>query len=431
MENALVSVSLILFLLMLLAGGIWIGLSLLGVAIAGMFFFSTRPIGDPMAIVIWDHAASWTLTALPLFIWMGEILLRTKVTKSMFSGLTPWVNWMPGRLLHVNTVGCTIFAAVCGSSAATCATIGKLTIPELRRRGYPDKIVVGSLAGPATLGLLIPPSITMIIYGVSADVSVTKLFVAGILPGMILATMFIMYTAGWSAMNARLVPTLELRQGLWWRFYEGRHLLPILGLILLVIGTIYSGVATPTEAAAIGVVGSLALSAADRTLNWKNFVEGVAGATRLFAMIALILAGSAFMTLAMGYIGLPRHLASWITGLNLSPPVLILLLTVLYAILGCFLEGVAIIVLTVAIILPTIQAVGLDLIWFGIFVVVVVEMAQITPPVGINLFIIQGLSGLPLEKVSLYVLPYFLIMLVMIALIYLFPEIVLWLPSQV
>jgi tripartite ATP-independent transporter DctM subunit len=396
-----------------------------------MFLFTTRPVGDPMAVVIWDHASSWTLTALPLFIWMGEILLRTRVTRSMFSGLVPWVNWLPGRLLHVNTVGCTFFAAVCGSSAATCATIGKLTIPELRRRGYPDSIAVGSLAGPATLGLLIPPSITMIIYGVSADVSVAKLFVAGVVPGLVLAGLFMLYTCSWSLAHAGEVPALELRMSFRRRLYEARHLLPIAGLIVLVLGTIYTGVATPTEAAAVGVVGSLLLSVADRTLTWKNFTQGLAGATRLYAMIALILAGSSFMTLAMGYIGLPRHLAAWISGLDLSPPVLVVALAIFYAILGCFLEGVAIIVLTVAIILPTIQAVGFDLIWFGIFVVIVVEMAQITPPVGINLFIIQGLSGLPLEKVSLYALPYFLIMVGMIALIYLVPGLVLWLPAQV
>lgn len=430
MGDLLTSLILILLLFLLLAGGIWTGLSLLGMAAVGMLLFTSRPIGDPMALTIWDHLSSWTLTALPLFIWMGEVLLRTRMTTRMFSGLSPWVNWIPGRLLHVNTAGCALFAAMCGSSAATCATIGSITIPELRARGYPDSLVIGSLAGPATLGLLIPPSITMIIYGVSANVSITKLFVAGTVPGVILASLFILYTAIWSMMNSKLIPTLTSQLSLWERARETRHLLPILGLIGAVMGTIYGGIATPTEAAAIGVAGALILSAIDRTLTWRNFVDGVVAATRIYAMIALILLGTAFLTLAMAYIGLPRNLAAWITGMNLSSPALVIVLVIFYAFLGCFLEGVSIVVLSAAIVVPTIQAAGIDLLWFGVFIVIVVEMAQITPPVGINLFVIQGMSGVGLEKVSKYAFPYFLIMLVMIAIIYLFPALVLWLPTQ-
>lgn len=430
MSELVVSVTMILVLFLLLAGGLWVAMSLLGVAIAGMYFFTSQPIGDPMALVIWDHASNWTLTALPLFIWMGEVLLRTHVTKTMFSGLAPWVNALPGRLLHVNTIGCAIFAAACGSSAATCATIGKLTIPELRSRGYPDNIVVGSLAGPATLGLLIPPSITMIIYGVSAEVSIAKLFVAGIIPGVLLAGLFMFYTMIWSLLHPAAVPAYPVKMPFWSRVVEARHLLPIVALIGGVIGTIYTGIATPTEAAAVGVVGALILSALDRSLTWSSFVSGISGATRLYAMIFFILASSGFLTLAMAYIGLPRHLAGWIASMELAPWAFIIVLTILYAILGCFLEGVSIIVLTIAIILPTIEAMGFDLLWFGIYIVLVVEMAQITPPVGINLFIMQGLSGISLEKVSMYALPFFLLMLLMVALIYVFPQVVLWLPAN-
>lgn len=430
MTEGMVAVVLIGLLFVLLAGGLWIGVALLGVAIAGMHLFTNRPIGDPMALIVWGSSSTWTLTALPLFVWMGEILVRTRVTQSLFNGLTPLVNWLPGRLLHVNTIGCTIFAAACGSSAATCAMIGKLTVPELRKRDYPESIVVGSLAGPATLGLLIPPSITMIVYGVSADVSITKLFVAGVLPGLALALMFVLYTALWSLTHTAQMPAVEEQLPIGQRLRQIRHLLPVVILIAAVIGTIYAGIATPTEAAAIGVVGALLLAVMDGSLNSDSFFSGIVGATQLYAMIALILIGSSFLTLAMGYIGLPRLLAGWISGMNLPVPVFVALLVVLYAILGCFLEGVSIVVLTIAIILPSVEAVGIDLLWFGVFIVLVVEMAQITPPVGINLFIIQGLTGVGLEKISRYALPFFLIMLVMVATIYLFPQLVLWLPSK-
>ena len=430
MNDVAVTTLLIVALFALLGSGVWIGLTLAGVAWIGMQLFSSRPAGDAMAVTVWGSASSWTLTALPLFIWMGEILFRTKLSESMFRGLAPWVSRLPGRLLHTNVIGCTIFAAVSGSSAATCATIGKMTLPELARRGYPEDITIGSLAGAGTLGLLIPPSIIMIVYGVSADVSIARLFVAGIFPGILLAALFSGYLAIWSALNRARVPPPDPLLGFGQKLHESRHLIPVIVLIGAVLGSIYSGVATATEAAAIGVVGSLLLSAAQRSLNWATFRESLLGATRLYCMIALILAGASFLTLAMGYIGLPRNLAEFVRSLGLSPFMLIVALAGFYILLGCFLDGISMVVLTMGVILPTVQAAGIDLIWFGIFIVVVVEMAQITPPVGFNLFVLQGLTKRDIGWLAHKAFPLFLVMLAAVLSTYFFPDVVLWLPRQ-
>ena len=417
-------------LFVILGSGVWIGLSLTGVAWIAMELFSSRPAGEAMALTIWGSSSSWTLTALPLFIWMGEILFRTKLSESMFKGLAPWVNWLPGRLLHTNISGCTIFAAVSGSSAATCATIGKMTLPELTRRGYPQDQIIGSLAGAGTLGLLIPPSIIMIVYGVSAEVSISQLFVAGILPGLILASMFSGYIIFWSLRHPDKIPPTTETFTMAQRLYESRHLIPVVGLISAVLGSIYAGVATATEAAAVGVIGSFVLSAVQGSLNWSNFKEALMGATRLYCMIALILAGAAFLTLSMGYIGLPRHLAEYVTSLGLSPFMLILALTVFYAILGCFLDGISMVVLTMGVLLPTVQAAHIDLLWFGIFIVIVVEMAQITPPVGFNLFVLQGMTKKEITYIARVTLPFFFLMCAMVLLLWFFPQMATWLPSK-
>ena len=430
MNEVAVTTLLIVALFALLGSGVWIGLTLAGVAWIGMQLFSSRPAGDAMAITVWGSASSWTLTALPLFIWMGEILFRTKLSESMFRGLAPWVNRLPGRLLHTNVIGCTIFAAVSGSSAATCATIGKMTLPELGKRGYPDDITIGSLAGAGTLGLLIPPSIIMIVYGVSADVSIARLFVAGIFPGILLAGLFSAYLAIWSAFNRDRVPPPDRLMPFAEKIYESRHLIPVIVLIAAVLGSIYAGVATATEAAAIGVVGSLVLSALQRSLNWQTFRDSLMGATRLYCMIALILSGAAFLTLSMGYIGLPRHLAEFVASLGLSPFMLIIALSVFYIILGCFLDGISMVVLTMGVILPTVTLAKLDLVWFGIFIVIVVEMAQITPPVGFNLFVLQGMTGKEITWIARVTLPFFLLMCLMVLLLWWFPQIVSWLPSR-
>ncbi|MEO7547604.1 MAG: TRAP transporter large permease subunit [Ramlibacter sp.] len=430
MNEAFVTGLLIVCLFALLGSSVWIGLTLAGVAWIGMELFSSRPAGDAMAVTIWGSASSWTLTALPLFVWMGEILFRTKLSESMFRGLAPWVNKLPGRLLHTNVIGCTIFAAVSGSSAATCATVGKMSLPELSRRGYPESITIGSLAGAGTLGLLIPPSIIMIVYGVSADVSIARLFVAGVFPGMLLAGLFSGYLAVWALLNPDKIPAPDAPLSLAQKLGESRHLIPVMLLIGGVLGSIYSGIATATEAAAIGVLGSLVLSGAQRTLSWATFRDSLLGATRLYCMIALILAGAAFLTLSMGYIGLPRHLAEFVTSLRLSPFMLMVALAVFYIILGCFLDGISMVVLTMGVIMPTVQAAGVDLVWFGVFIVVVVEMAQITPPVGFNLFVLQGMTGKEITWIAKVTLPFFLLMCVMALLLWFFPQIALWLPGK-
>src|SRR5687768_276349 len=392
MSDLAITALLVASLFLILGSGVWIGLALAGVAWIGMQLFSARPAGDAMAVTIWGSASSWTLTALPLFIWMGEILFRTRLSQDMFRGLAPWMQRLPGRLLHTNVVGCAIFAAVSGSSAATCATIGKMSLPELRRRGYPEAMSIGSLAGAGTLGLLIPPSIIMIVYGVSADVSIAKLFIAGVIPGVLLAALFSAYIALWALRHPGQVPPPDAPMSFMHKLSESRHLIPVVLLIAAVLGSIYAGIATATEAAALGVVGALILSALQGSLNWATFRDSLMGGTRLYCMIALILAGAAFLTLSMGYIGLPRHLAEWIGSLGLSPFALLLALMVFFIVLGCFLDGISMVVLTMGVILPTVQKAGIDLLWFGIFIVLVVEMAQITPPVGFNLFVLQGMT---------------------------------------
>jgi len=361
---------------------------------------------------------------------MCEILFRTRLSQDMFRGLAPWMQRLPGRLLHVNVVGCAIFAAVSGSSAATCATIGKMSLPELAKRGYPDSMALGSLAGAGTLGLLIPPSIIMIVYGVTADVSISTLFIAGVIPGIVLALLFSGYIAAWALVNPGKVPPADAPMSLREKLYESRHLIPVVLLIAAVLGSIYAGIATATEAAGVGVLGSLVISAAQGSMNWETFKESLLGGTRLYCMIALILAGAAFLTLSMGYIGLPRHLAEWIATLGLSKFQLILALTAFYAILGCFLDGISMVVLTMGVIMPTVQKAGIDPLWFGIFIVIVVEMAQVTPPVGFNLFVLQGMTKREIGMIARVAFPFFLLMVVMVLLLYVFPPLVTWLPAQ-
>jgi len=429
-SDLLVTTLLIVALFALLGSGVWIGLALAGVAWTAMALFSSRSAGDAMAVTIWGTASSWTLTALPLFVWMGEILFRTRLSEDMFKGLAPWLERVPGRLLHTNIIGCTIFAAVSGSSAATCATIGKMTLPELKNRGYPEDMAIGTLAGAGTLGLLIPPSIIMIVYGVSANVSIAQLFIAGVVPGLLLATLFSVYIVAWALLNPGKIPVIAQGTTLAQKLYASRHLIPVIVLIALVLGSIYAGVATATEAAAFGVVGALAISAVQGSLTWATFRDSLLGATRLYCVIALILAGAAFLTLAMGYIGLPRHLAEWIGGLGLSQLALIVALMGFYIILGCFLDGISMVVLTMGVILPTVEKAGIDLLWFGIFIVLVVEMAQVTPPVGFNLFMLQGMTGKQITWIAKHTLPMFYLMIVATLLIYFLPQLVTFLPQH-
>ncbi len=417
-------------LLFFLGSGIWVALSMIGVSAIGMMLFTSRPVGDAMATTIWGTSSSWTLTALPLFVWMGEILFRTKLSENLFKGLSPWMQRLPGGLIHVNVVGCALFAAISGSSAATVATVGKMSIPELRKRNYPEKILLGSLAGSGTLGLLIPPSIILIIYGVAVQESIAKLFIAGIMPGIMIALIFMSYVIIWSLINKKSMPKIIEKYSFLEKIKRSKQLLPVIILISAVIGSIYTGIATATEAASLGVVGALVLSYFQKSLTLKTFKSSLLGATKTSCMIAFILAGSTFLSLAMGFTGLPRNLALWIQNMELSPYVLIFVLMIFYIILGMFLDGISAVVLTMAIIEPMIRQAGFDMIWFGIFLVIVVEMAQITPPVGFNLFVLQGMAKKDMGYIARSAFPLFLLMVLAVILVVIFPEIALWMPEQ-
>jgi len=428
-DYTLIAVTLLVAFFILLGSGVWVALALVGVGIVGMELFGGAPAGSILASTTWTSSSSWTLTALPLFIWMGEILYRTKLSEDMFRGLAPWVRGLPGRLLHVNVLGCGIFAAVCGSSAATAATIGRISLPELKSRGYPEPIAMGSLAGAGTLGLLIPPSIMMIVYGVAAQVSISRLFIAGILPGLLLLTLFSGYLIIWSLLNRQQLPRDDENMSFMEKLREAKLLIPVVILICAVIGSIYTGLATATEAAAIGVAGSLLIALVSGALSMRTFMDSLLGAVCTSCMIFFILLGAAYLTSAMSFTGLPSALADWIIAKQLSPYVLLLALTAFFIVLGCFLDGISIILLTTAVVMPAIGAAGLDLLWFGIFVILIVEMAQITPPVGFNLFVLQNLTGKDLWTTAKVSFPFFLLIVLAAILITLFPQIVLVLPQ--
>jgi C4-dicarboxylate transporter DctM subunit len=417
-------------LLLLLGSGVWVAISLLAISLVGMYAVTSAPITLVMPQSYWSALSGWTLTALPLFVWMGEILFRSRLSDDLFQGLAPWVTRLPGRLLHVNVLGCAVFAAVSGSSAATAATVGKMSLPELKERGYDEKLAVGSLAASGTLGLLIPPSIMMIVYGVSANVSIARLFIAGVLPGLLLVALLMGYIAVWALLHPRRMPaTIE---DMPWRERLQRLslLLPVVLLIVAVIGSIYAGFATPTEAASLGVAGALLIALVTGGLTWDAFKESLYGATRTSCMIGFILGSAAFLTTVMGYSGIPRALATWINSFGLTAYPLLFALTLFFLILGCFLDGISIIVLTISIILPMVQAAGIDLLWFGIYMILVVEISQITPPVGFNLFVVQSLTGRDILFVAKAALPFFAMLVLAIVILVAFPEIATWLPAQ-
>jgi C4-dicarboxylate transporter, DctM subunit len=428
MDEVLVSAFLVAVMLLLLVGGVWVAFSLLGVAWLAFALFSPAPVVKVLPTTVWSMVASWPLTALPLFVWMGEILFRTRLAADMFRGLEPWLIRLPGRHLHVNVLACGIFAAVCGSSAATAATIGRMTLSELETRGYNRRLSLGSLAASGSLGMLIPPSIVMIVYGITAEVSIARLFIAGVIPGLVLMALFMSYIMAWSLIHG--APRRTRDRKFTWRetLAASRSLAPVLLLIVGVIGSIYAGFATPTEAAVVGVVGALAIAWATGGLTRQTFVDSLAATTRTSCMIMFILVGAAFLTAAMGFLGTPRQMGEWISAMNLGPYELIAILVVFYTILGCFLDGISMIVLTMAVVVPAVQVVGIDLVWFGIFVVIVIEMSQITPPVGFNLFVVQSLTGANIIEVALAALPFFILMIVMVILMTVFPEIVMLLP---
>lgn len=413
----------------MLAMGIWVSVALLVSGMVMMALFTPAPMGSLMASTLWDSSWGWALTSLPLFVWMGEILFRSNLSRDMFKGLAPWVAPLPGGLLHVNVLGCAVMAAITGSSAVTCATIGRLSVPELQERRYPLHQTIGTLAGSGTMGLLIPPSIIMIVYGVSASQSIAKLFMAGVVPGLVLVLLFMGYVVGRSLLRPDEMPSRDPATSFAHKLWALRSLAPSIGLVIAVIGSIYGGYATPTEAAAIGVCGALILSLAYRTLDLASFMAGLMAAVRTSCMIAFIIAAASCLTIAVAFIDLPRQLAEWVGTLGLSPVALLAVIGVLILILGCFLEGISIIVLTSSVMLPMVDAAGIDLIWFGIFLVILIEAAQITPPVGFNLFVLQSLTGKNILFIARATIPYFLLLIVLLVLITLFPGIVLGLPG--
>jgi tripartite ATP-independent transporter DctM subunit len=431
MGTLAIAVVLMLLLLVLLAGGLWIAMAMSIVAWAGLQFFTSSPPEVNLFQSYWGSSASWTLAALPLFVWMGEILFRTRLSEEMFEGLSPWLGWLPGRLMHVNIFGCAIFAAVSGSSAATCATIGKVALPELKKRGYDERMCLGSLCGAGTLGLLIPPSIIMIVYAVAAEVSILKMFLAGVLPGVLLVSLFSGWILLWALMNPGKTPRHVERLAFMERIRRARNLIPCLVLIAFVMGVMFTGYATATEAAAFGVLGALGIAWWSGSLSWASFQSSLMGATRLSCMILFILAGAAFLSSCMAFTGIPRALAEWVVSLQVNPYGLIAVLAVIYLVLGMAIDGISMIVLTMSIVLPMIDAAGFDLVWFGIFIVLLVEIAQITPPVGFNLFVLQTMSGRDSHYVALAAIPFFLMMLVSVLVVTAFPQIATWLPEAV
>lgn len=428
MEIATLAPLLIVVLFVALAAGLWIGFALIAVGLVAMVAASSAPVTLVFATKVWGSLTIWDLTSLPMFIWMGEILVRSRLSSDMFEGLSPFTRRLPGRLLHVNVLGCALFAAVSGSSAATTATIGRMSVPELLARGYDPKMAIGTLAGAGTFGFLIPPSIILIVYGAATEQSIAQLFLAGLLPGLMLALMFSGYIMLWALLNRSRMPQAEPAADDSNSFAALMRLLPVVGLIVAVIGSIYAGIASPTEAAVIGVTGAMLLAWATGAASWKGMGDSLLAASTTTCMIAFIMAGAGFLTVAMGYTGIPRALAAWIGAMGLSPYALLAALTVFFIVMGMFLDGISMVVLTVSIILPMVTQVGLDPIWFGVFLVIVVEMSQITPPVGFNLFVLQKITGRDVLTLAGYAAPFFLILVIAVALLSIFPQIALWLP---
>ena len=431
MSDLAITLLLVGALFLILASGVWIGLTLSGVAWIGMQLFSSRPAGDAMAVTTWGSASSWTLTALPLFVWMGEILFRTRLSQDMFRGLAPWMQALPGRLLHVNVLGCGLFGAVSGSSAATCATIAKISLPELSKRGYHNGMMLGSLCGAGTLGILVPPSIAMIVYAIASDVSIIRMFIAGVLPALVLMVLFSGYIIVWALLHPDQMPAPGPRRSLGEKLRASGQLIPVLLLILFVFLSMVTGVATANEASAFGVLGALVVAGLGGSLTRQSLLDSLSGSLRMSCMIMFILGASSFLTVAMGFTGIPKALSQWVVSLGLSPYMLIAVLTVIYTILGCALDGVSMIVLTTAVVLPMVQAAGFDPIWFGVYIIIMIEVAQITPPVGFNLFVLQGMSGQGILTIARASLPFFCLMMVCVVIVVLFPPVATWLPQFV
>lgn len=425
------SILLIVLLLALLSGGLWIAFTLGIVAWAGVAFFSSTRPEINLFTSYWGTYSSLTLASLPMFIWMGEILFRTRLAEQMFAGLAPWLDKLPGRLLHVNVIGCGLFGAVSGSSAATCATVGRIALPELKKRGYNQNMALGSLCGAGTLGILVPPSVAMIVYAVAADVSIIRMFIAGVLPAALVLGLFSGYIVVWALLNPKQQPAESLKMSFLDRVKASRELIPVALLVVIIFSSMIAGIATPTEASAFGVLGALLIAWWGKSLSRASFISSVSGAVRTTCMIMFILGASSFLTVAMGFTGIPKDLSEWVVSLNLSPYMLLIVLTMVYLVMGCALDGVSMIVLTTAVVLPMVQAAGFDPIWFGVYIIIMIELAQITPPVGFNLFVLQGMSGRPLMNIARSAIPFFMMMILATIMIVAFPQIATWLPAYV
>ena len=431
MEPDLVFMSVVVFgsLFLLLAAGVWVGFALFIVGFIGMTFFSSLPAGNNMASSVWATIEKWEYVALPLFILMGEILYRSGISERLFRALVPWLYRLPGGLLLMNIVSCTLFAAVSGSSAATTATVGRITLAEFDKLGYDKSLSMGSLAGAGTLGFLIPPSLIMIIYAILAEVSIGKMFMAGILPGLLLSGVYSTYIIYRGIRNPEIAPRSQDSYTWTDRFVGLKDLAPTVVLILMVLGSIYGGYATPTEAAALGVLGAFGFAVLNRQMTPKILFDCLKGAVKTNAMIMLIVVGAGFLSRVMGFLGIPAAITQAITQMDLSPYMLMILLGGVYILLGCLLDGFSIVVMTLPIALPMVTAAGFDPIWFGIYLILMVEVSQITPPVGFNLFVIQGLTGEPIMRIARFALPFFFLMLLTTAVLTVFPEIALYLPD--
>lgn len=432
MEALIAGLVILLLIFVFLGLGFWVFSGLFMVSIGGLVLLQGMPldrIGIIATNIIYSYSSAWELAAIPMFIWMGEIIFRTDLSDRLFRGLSPLVDFIPGRLLHTNIMGCTLFAAVSGSSSATTATVGKITTTELKQRGYDTSLTIGSLAGAGSLGLLIPPSIVMIIYGILAEVSISRLFAAGILPGLLVAAIYSSYIMVRAGIDPAKAPRGAERYSMGDRLWGIVNLLPVFFLVVIVLGSIYSGIATPSEAAAVGVAGAVFVTLVMRQLTWNVFIDSLKGALRTSCMVCSILIAAAFLSTAMGYLGIPRNLAEAIAGMNLSPVALILILSLFYIMLGLFLDGISIIVMSLPVTLPLATMAGFDPVWFGVYLVLMTELAQVTPPVGFNLFVIQGLTGESIGRVAKAAFPFFLLMCLSVAIVTIFPEIALWLPE--
>jgi len=432
MEAMVNSLILLLMMILFLGSGVWIFGTLILISIISLTFLLGYPVERVGAIMVkrlYAASGSWEIACIPLFMWMAEIMFRTDISERLFRGLAPLVDKLPGRLLHTNVAGCALFAAVSGSSTATTATIGKITVFELQKRNYNTKLSIGSLAGAGSFGLMIPPSIVFIIYGVIAEESISKLFIAGVFPGLLLAGLYSSFIIVRSAITPEVAPRVEEKYTLRQYLHCFVLLLPILILIVMVLGSIYSGVATPTEAAAVGVTAALVMTLIMGQLTWQVFVESLLGALKTSCMVCSLLAGAAFLSTSMGFLHVPQDISTAIGKLGLSPYGLMIVLGIFYTILGFFLDGISITVMSLPICLPLVVQAGFDPIWFGVFLVAMTELAQITPPVGFNLFVLQGMTGYSIGYVAWAAAPFFVLMVIGVVIITLFPNIALWLPN--